>query len=220
MVEILLIGSSGHARAVFDVVRAQNNYRLAGLIDSFLEPGTIRFGCVVLGGEKDIRDICRQRNLRHLFVAIGDNYQRQAMTGRIQAVLPEVEFVTLVHPSAIVGSDVRIGRGSVLMPGAIVVAGCQIGEGCLLNTASSLDHESEMGCWSSIAPGAVVGGRVRLGERTSVGLGANVIQAVSIGSDTVLGAGAVVVDDIPGSVVAHGNPCRVIRKRCPDEAYL
>lgn len=30
--------------------------------------------------------------------------------------------------------------------------------------------------------------------------------------DTVIGAGSVVNKDIPGGVVAAGNPCRVIRK--------
>jgi maltose O-acetyltransferase len=34
---------------------------------------------------------------------------------------------------------------------------------------------------------------------------------VKIGSKTVIGAGSVVTRDIPDSVFAAGNPCRVIR---------
>ncbi len=37
-------------------------------------------------------------------------------------------------------------------------------------------------------------------------------SGVTIGDDTVIGAGSVVNKDIPGGVVAAGNPCRVIRK--------
>ncbi|MGI8675847.1 MAG: hypothetical protein ACR2JT_02825 [Nocardioidaceae bacterium] len=34
---------------------------------------------------------------------------------------------------------------------------------------------------------------------------------VSIGPDTVVGAGAVVTKDLPGGVLAVGNPARVVR---------
>ena len=40
----------------------------------------------------------------------------------------------------------------------------------------------------------------------------SVLPGVTIGDDTVTGAGSVVNKDIPGGVVAAGNPCRVIRK--------
>ena len=44
------------------------------------------------------------------------------------------------------------------------------------------------------------------------GANVSVLPGVTIGDDTVIGAGSVVNKDIPGGVVAAGNPCRVIRK--------
>ena len=38
-----------------------------------------------------------------------------------------------------------------------------------------------------------------------------VLPGVSIGPDTVIGAGSVVTRDIPGGVVALGNPARISR---------
>jgi maltose O-acetyltransferase len=38
-----------------------------------------------------------------------------------------------------------------------------------------------------------------------------VCPGVTIGKDTVLGAGAVVTRDLPGGVLAVGNPARVVR---------
>lgn len=48
----------------------------------------------------------------------------------------------------------------------------------------------------------------------NVWLGANVVicPGVTIGDGTVIGAGSVVTKDIPSSVVAFGNPCRVYRE--------
>ncbi len=53
---------------------------------------------------------------------------------------------------------------------------------------------------------------VNIGSDVWLGGGAIVLPGVSIGSRTVIGAGSVVTRDIPGSVFAAGNPCRVIRK--------
>jgi len=49
---------------------------------------------------------------------------------------------------------------------------------------------------------------------TNVWIGANVVivPGVRIGDNAVIGAGSVVTKDIPGNVVAVGNPCRVLRE--------
>ena len=39
-----------------------------------------------------------------------------------------------------------------------------------------------------------------------------VLPGVTIGSNTIIGAGSVVNKDIPGGVIAVGNPCKVMRK--------
>jgi maltose O-acetyltransferase len=52
---------------------------------------------------------------------------------------------------------------------------------------------------------------ITIGARVWIGGGSIVCPGVTIGDDTTIGAGSVVVRDIPGGVVAAGNPCRVIR---------
>ena len=53
---------------------------------------------------------------------------------------------------------------------------------------------------------------ITVGNRVWIGANVSVLPGVTIGDDTVIGAGSVVNKDIPGGVVAAGNPCRVIRK--------
>ena len=52
---------------------------------------------------------------------------------------------------------------------------------------------------------------IKVGSNVWFGAGVTVLPGVSIGDDTVIGAGSVVTKNIPGGVVAVGNPCRVIR---------
>jgi maltose O-acetyltransferase len=57
-----------------------------------------------------------------------------------------------------------------------------------------------------------LGKPVEIGSDVWVGGGALILAGVRIGSRAVIGAGSVVTRDIPDSVFAAGNPCRVIRE--------
>jgi len=74
--------------------------------------------------------------------------------------------------------------------------------------------------FSSLAPGALTGGRVRIGARSAVSIGATVKHGVSIGSDSVIGASSYVHTDVPAGVVAYGSPARKVRERFQGETYL
>jgi maltose O-acetyltransferase len=53
---------------------------------------------------------------------------------------------------------------------------------------------------------------ITIGPDVWVGGGAIICPGVTIGPRTIIGAGSVVTRDVPGTVVAAGNPCRVIRE--------
>lgn len=52
---------------------------------------------------------------------------------------------------------------------------------------------------------------VHIGKNCWLSAGVIVVPGVTIGDNTVVGAGSVVTKDLPGNVVAVGNPCRVLR---------
>lgn len=57
---------------------------------------------------------------------------------------------------------------------------------------------------------------VQIGSNVWIGGGVIICPGVTIGDNTTIGAGSVVVKSIPASVVAAGNPCRVIRELSPE----
>ncbi len=217
---LIIFGASGHAKSVIDTIHAESRYRVVGLIDSFQQLSCEFLGYKVLGGEEDIANIVETTGCGSFFVAVGDNYQRRAITQRLQKRLQTIRFVTIVHPSAVISPTSKLGAGVIVKPGAIISADVTVADGCVVNTRASIDHDCTLEMFSSVAPGATLGGNVTLGECSSVGLGANVSHRVSIGADSVIGTGAAVVDAIPKSVVAYGVPCRPVRPRKADETYL
>lgn len=61
-------------------------------------------------------------------------------------------------------------------------------------------------------PGTQFSIPVRIGNNVWIGSNAVILPGVTIGDNSVIGAGSVVTHDIPGNVVAVGNPCRVLRE--------
>lgn len=53
---------------------------------------------------------------------------------------------------------------------------------------------------------------IRIGRNCWIGAGALIMSGITIGDNVVVGAGSVVTKDLPGNVVAVGNPCRILRE--------
>ena len=220
MHNIVVIGSSGHARVVIDAVEREARFHIAGVIDTFKPVGHICLGYQVLGDELRLPDIIRNYDIYGGAVAIGDNWLRHKVVDRIRAVVPDFRFVTVTHPSAQIAGSARVAAGTVVLPGAIVAANAEIGEFCIVSTKASLDHDGVMGTYSSFAPAVTAGGEVTIKPFAAVLLGANIIHSISVGEHSVVGAGSLVLRDVPDRVVAYGLPARVIRTRQPGEPYL
>jgi sugar O-acyltransferase (sialic acid O-acetyltransferase NeuD family) len=217
---IVILGTSGHAKVIIDIVEQEGRYNIAGLVDRFCREGERILNYPVLGQDEDLPLLLKRYNIRGAIVAIGDNFLRATVAARVAEACPGLRFVSTIHPRASVASDVRIGAGTVVMAGVSVNPSCIIGNHCILNTNASVDHDSSMADFSSIAPGATTGGGCRIGEYSAVGIGAVMVHNITIGAHTIIGAGATVLKDIDPFAVAYGSPAKIIRNRKPGEQYL
>ena len=52
---------------------------------------------------------------------------------------------------------------------------------------------------------------IRIGDNVWIGGNVVINPGIIIGDNTVIGSGSVVTKDIPGNVLAFGNPCKVVR---------
>lgn len=220
METIAILGTSGHARVIIDIVEQEGRYKIAGLVDRFCRDGETIFNYPVIGQDDDLPLLLKRYNISGVIVAIGDNYLRSTVAARVADACPGLRFVSTIHPRAVVARDASIGDGTAVMAGVSVNPACVIGRHCILNTNASLDHDSTMADFSSIAPGVTTGGGCRIGEYSAVGIGAVIIHNITIGSHTVIGAGATVLKDIDSFAVAYGSPAKFVRKRKSGEHYL
>lgn len=197
----ILIGGSGHAKVIMDCICASGG-EVAGILDDGIEAGTKVLDVPVLGKSSDY-----EAYKEHKFViAIGNNAVRARIVQRLN-----VEWGTVIHPSAVVSPHAVIGAGTVVMPGAVINAGAVVGNHCIINTGAVVEHDNRLADFVHISPKAALGGTVSVGEGTHVGIGACVRNNVSICGGCTIGAGAAVVKNItePGTYV--GVPARKMR---------
>lgn len=220
MDKIIIIGSSGHAKVIIDIIEQEGRYEIIGLLDEYRKVGEQTLGYQVLGHSGVLSELMVSYKLKGLIVAIGDNFIRSRVVTRIGKMYPSLPFVSAIHPKASIAKDVAVGKGTVIMAGVTVNSSCQIGHFCILNTNSSLDHDSIMGAFSSLAPHVTTGGNCRIGEYSAISIGTVLIHGVRIGEHTVIGAGSTVIKNHESFKVAYGTPAAVVRKRNIGDKYL
>jgi len=204
--KLIIIGASGHGKVVADIAIKMNKWQSIAFLDDD-ESIKTSMGLEVIG---KTADAFIYEDEADFFVAIGNNATREKI--QLKLVNEGLNLVSLVHPSAVIGTDVEIGIGTAVMAGVVINSSSRVGKGCIINTSSSLDHDNIIGDYVHISPGASLAGTVRVEKGTWLGIGSVVSNNVNICSGCKLGAGAVVVKDItePGTYV--GVPVRRVDK--------
>jgi sugar O-acyltransferase (sialic acid O-acetyltransferase NeuD family) len=217
---LLIVGSSGHARVIVDIIECAGAYTILGFLDDTKASGAIEIGYPILGSVADVPEIARQHDARGFFVAVGDNWNRGTLAAKVKQLAPALPAIIAVHPSAQLARSACLGPGTAVMAGAVVNSNASVGSFCIINTRASIDHDSQLEDFASIGPGATLAGNVRVGAYSAICLQACVAEKVSIGSHSVVGAGSVAFDDLPDGVLAYGTPALVVRSRSKGDRYL
>ena len=220
MEKIFLFGAGHHCNVVIDIIEKEDKYKIAGIIDSKRKIGSNFNDYKIIGRQENIAHLCKTYNVNKGIVCLGDNYLRYKLVDVIKDFVSDFQFVNAIHPSVIIGKNVKIGTGNVFMPGVIINTYAEIKNHCIINTKSSLEHNSTMNDFSSISAGVTTGGYFTIKEFSAIALGVTLFDRIIIGKHTVVGSGAVVTKDIPAYCVAYGSPAKVIRKREIGEKYL
>lgn len=199
---IVIIGAGSHGRVVADIAKKMNIWKNVSFIDDTVTNQTSPEYKII----GTTADTSKFKENSDFFVAIGDNRVREKICSEL--LLKEYHLVTLVHPSAVINSEVEIDVCTAIMAGVVINNNCKIGKGCIINTSSSLDHDNYIDDYAHISPGVRCAGNVKIGKRTWLGIGSIVINNIVIVDDCIVGAGGVVINDIIESGTYVGVPVR------------
>jgi len=204
---VLVIGGGGHARVLIEALLASSAV-IAGVVDSDPALAMSRvLGVPVIGGDEVVGEFPPSEIL--LVNGLGST----GLPATRRRVFDEFRgrgyrFASVLHPSAVVASDVVLHEGAQVMAGVVIQPGASIGLNSIVNTRASVDHDCIISAHVHVAPGVTMSGGVRVGEGTHIGTAAAVIQGISIGCGCLVAAGAVVTRDIADGTKVRGVPAR------------
>ena len=199
--KLVIIGASGHGKVIADIA-LRNGYEIVGFLDDNDALKEI-VGFPVLVG---VSEIPRYQMECEFIIAIGSNQIREMIAKQYA-----VKWAILIHPTAVIGMDVQIEVGTVVMANAVINPSARIGKHCIINTGAVIEHDNFLQDYVHVSPNATLAGTVHVGERVHVGVGVCVKNNTSIAADVTIGAGAAVVKDITEAGVYVGVPTRRMR---------
>ena len=189
--KVIIIGASGHAKVIADVIKKSGDEVIGFLDDNTNLKGNRIFDNKIVLGTTNENDVNKYKDY-YFIIGIGNNRVRKLIANKY----PDLNWYTAIHPNAVIGSDVEIGYGTVIMAGTVINTGTRIGNHCIINTCSSVDHDNIIEDYVHISPGAHLAGTVKICEETWICAGATVINNVIIERNNIIGAGATVIKDI------------------------
>jgi len=195
--DVIILGAGGHAKVIADIVLSSGDC-LLGFLDDHMTDSVL--GYPVLG---TIEDYDKFQTTAKFVIGIGSNYIRKELSEKYQ-----LSWQAAIHPNAIIGRDVIIGEGTVVMAGAIINPSSVIGKHCIINTGAIVEHDNRIGDYVHISPNATLCGTVQIGELSHIGSGVTVRNNVKICGECIIGVGAVVTKNIEKAGTYVGVPVR------------
>lgn len=208
------------SKVIIDVLEKEGKCEIIGLIDVYRKIKEETLGYKIICEQENLPEFLKQIPDCKLFIAIGDNWTRYQVMNQLINSVPDVGFVSAIHPSAQIGKNVKIGQGVAIMAGAIVNSDTTVGDFAIINTKASIDHDSKMLRFSSLCPNVTTGGGVSIGEFSTICIGATIKHEISVGNHTIIGAGALLLKSCGDNLVVYGLPAKEIRTREIGEKYL
>ena len=164
---VAIIGAGGHEKVIADAVLKSGEYELVGFVDAKIPRGTVVFGTYsILESQANIHLILPEIDC--FIIGIGANEIRK----KVVESLPEnLEWATVIHPSASIASETIIGKGSIILANSVIGIASVIGEFSIVDAGVVVDHECEIGAFCHLSIGTCVGSNSKISTNTKSEIG-------------------------------------------------
>jgi sugar O-acyltransferase (sialic acid O-acetyltransferase NeuD family) len=141
-------------------------------------------------------------------IAISDPKVRE----RIISKLPRSTiFFTFIHPTVLIGKNVKIGNGSFIGLNSVLTCNISIGSHAILNRFCQIGHDCVIGDFLTMMPNAVISGNCKIGNNFYLGTNSSVREKIEILNDVTVGLNSGVVKNIKDSGKYGGVPVKKLK---------
>lgn len=192
---VLILGSGGHGRTLFDVL-LESGTKVAAFVepDQICEHSTAVteiFGVPVIRQSEIVGKLPNS-------VILGVGQIKDASIRKdlfIWARTLGFETPSVISPSASVSPSSSVSEAAQVMGGVMIGPEVRIGLGSIVNTGAQIHHGSEIGEFCHISTGVIINGDVCVGDDVFIGSGSVIRNGVSLSAGSFIPMGSVVTGD-------------------------
>ncbi|MDQ0156908.1 acetyltransferase [Robertmurraya andreesenii] len=205
---VIIIGNGGHSRVLIDTLLLHER-RIIGYTAPVEEENP--YNLAYIGNDQVIlRFSPEEVELVNAIGSISDTSLREKLFTEFKS--QGYFFSSVIHPSAIIASTVKLGEGIQILAGVVIQPFVKVDDNTIVNTSATIDHDCYIGKHCHIAPGCILSGSVNIDEGTHIGTGSTIIQNIRIGKKVLIGAGSLVIKDVLDNKVVYGTPAKEVMK--------
>ncbi len=210
--KIYIFGTGDLARDLFclikDLNRSGKSYQFSGFISKPGETEQVRIGQETFQSIDESKVVELSQNACFA-MGMGD----PKVIAKLAKKFSTLEFPNLIHPSAIADWEtISLGRGNVITAGNVFTTGLKFGDFNYINNSCTIGHDTIIGSYNVINPGARVSGKVVIGDACLLGTNSTVLQGLKIESGVTLGACALATKDILSAGTYIGIPAKEMKR--------
>lgn len=209
MKDLVIIGAGGMGRTMFDLARESYGYETEFVVKGFIDDNWD-----ALAGFKNyppiIETIANYMPCENdVFVCSIGGRSRKACIE--QLLVKRAEFIPLIHRTARIGTNIRMGKGNLIGAFTTVAADAQIGDYNFIQSLTIIGHDVKIGDWNRIDSQVMMVGATTIGNRNMIHTGAMINHNVHIGDDCTIGACSFVTMDVDSGSTLFSSPARRLK---------
>ena len=132
-------------------------------------------------------------------IGYGNMHARQNISNRYKSLGILTSYIS---PKATVGPKVHIGIGTVILGGSYIERGSKVGDGCILWHRSHVCHDAEIGSFSFLAAGSIIGGYSKIPCFSKLGFNSVIQEKSDLSMNSPINPGALAFVKRDGSINA------------------
>lgn len=222
-IPLIILGAGGNSLSILDAVDEINRRSLRGLaydLRGFLDDIPANrdktvLGYPVLGTIDQARQFgdCQFIN----GIASSSSYTKKPEVNA-RAKIPAEKFESIIHPTATVSPNSRVGVGTAIMANSVICAEATIGDHVIILQNTVVNHHSAVGDYATLSSGITVLGYVTIGRNAFIGGAAAIRPFTTIGEGALVGMASVVVKDVAAHSTVAGNPAKPLKAKGAEPA--
>lgn len=209
MKNLIIIGAGGMGRTMYDLARESTTYEKEYVVKGYIDDNVHALDDFsnyppVIG---TIADYSPAED--DVFVcSIGGESRKACM----EAIIARGgEFITMIHRTARIGTNVHIGKGCCIGAFTTVASDAWIDDYNFIQSYTIVGHDVRIGRWNRIDSYVMLVGGVVIGEHNMIHTAAVLNHNVVVGNDAHIGACSLVINNVTSGTTVFGNPARRIK---------